>query len=331
MIIDTHVHLAGTGSSSGCRLSSRLRRGPAFWYIRFLSRQMLVPVTDESIREHLLAVLSASKLVDRAVFLALDMPHDAGGQARPEWSHLFVPNDYCAAIAERETKVLFGASVHPARPDALDELDRVAEMGAVLVKWLPSSQAIDPADPAHKPFYAKLAELKLPLLCHVGPEHAIPPAGVTRAQRRTVLAWNDPAVLHQPLEAGVTVIAAHCALPIYPWEPSRYEVLRDLMERFPNCRADISALFLPMQRRLKLVKRVLDELDQERLLLGSDYPLPVSCRMPRGLKPADPAERRAARAEKNTLDRNVRMARAMGFKECVLHNASRVLRLSWPA
>ena len=32
--------------------------------------------------------------------------------------------------------------------------------GAVLLKWLPSIQGFDPADPALTPFYRRLAELR---------------------------------------------------------------------------------------------------------------------------------------------------------------------------
>ena len=39
-----------------------------------------------------------------------------------------------------------GASVNPTRKDALDELERVAALGAVLNKVLPNAMVFDPAD-----------------------------------------------------------------------------------------------------------------------------------------------------------------------------------------
>ena len=41
----------------------------------------------------------------------------------------------------------FDASVNPYRRDALERLDGAVASGAVLLKWLPSIQEIDPADP----------------------------------------------------------------------------------------------------------------------------------------------------------------------------------------
>ncbi|THB63059.1 MAG: hypothetical protein D6E12_17770 [Desulfovibrio sp.] len=328
MIIDIHVHLAGTGSASSCFLSRRLRRTATFWYLRYMAKHLTRPLSDESMRALLVGAIKESKLVDKAVLLPLDMVHDEQGQARPERTHLFVPNDYCAAIARDEDKVLFGASVHPNRPDALEELERVASLGAVLVKWIPSSLAVDPANTRYIPYYRKLAELGLPLLCHAGPEHAIPPGADTRAQRRTAKTFDHPQGLHLPLEQGTTVIAAHCSLPIYPWERDDTDAFFQLMLRHDNCFADISALFLPSPYRLRRVRRVLDELPHERLVLGSDYPLPVSTRMIRGRAPADPQSLGLAKKASNNLDRTVLMARAMGFSESVLSNAARVLRLN---
>jgi predicted TIM-barrel fold metal-dependent hydrolase len=44
---------------------------------------------------------------------------------------------------------LFGASVHPHRHDALEALEWCAQQGAVLIKWLPNYQGIDPAARRH--------------------------------------------------------------------------------------------------------------------------------------------------------------------------------------
>ena len=85
---------------------------------------------------------------------------------------------------------------------AFDPLVAFAADGAVLLKWLPSVQGIDPADPRHRPFYRRLAELRLPLLSHTGAEESFTGADNALA---------DPERLRLPLEEGVTVIAAHCA------------------------------------------------------------------------------------------------------------------------
>jgi uncharacterized protein len=110
-------------------------------------------------------------------------------------------------------RLLFGASVHPNRPDAIDELNALMDgklgVRPVLLKWIPSSQGIDPKAVRYDRFYSRLAHWKLPLLCHTGTENSIKPAGGLEDHRD----YDDPLRLVTPLEQKVTVIAAHGATP----------------------------------------------------------------------------------------------------------------------
>jgi len=94
-----------------------------------------------------------------------------------------------------------GISIHPARSDAREELDRCLEGGAVLLKCLPNCQNIDWSDRRYTGFLERMAEAGLPLLAHTGGEHTLPVVDARLA---------DPRVLVRPLEIGVTCIAAHC-------------------------------------------------------------------------------------------------------------------------
>src|SRR5438874_13119055 len=91
-----------------------------------------------------------------------------------EKTHLYVTNDYVIELAKRHRKMLFGASVHPYRKDAIAELERCVKAGAVLLKWLPIVQNFDPSDARCIPFYEALAHYKLPLLSHTGGEKSLP-------------------------------------------------------------------------------------------------------------------------------------------------------------
>jgi predicted TIM-barrel fold metal-dependent hydrolase len=324
-VIDVHVHIAGTGSHSACFVSEKLKNSPSYFLMLTMTGQLFKEVNDETIRKHLLDVLKESNHVDRAVFLALDRVHDRHGNPDPEQTHLYTPNDYVADLASREEKVLFGASVHPDRKDALDELDRVVEQGAVLLKWIPSSQNINPRRKRYNAFYRKLAELKLPLLCHVGAEHAVPAPEPEEHYRK----FDQPDRLVPALEAGVKVIAAHCCTPVFSWDPNYFDDFIALMHRSDEEQwglyADVSALVGPFPYRAGLLKRVVTELPHERLILGSDYPIPVSPLWPGAADEMDFSEWVDAIITKNPLDRNVKMIRALGFKEQVLTNADRVL------
>jgi mannonate dehydratase len=79
--------------------------------------------------------LRTARHVRRAVLLALDRAHDAQGNPTDHMQGYTVPDaDVRAWCEEAPDLFLYGASVHPHRPGALDALERAAAQGAVLVK-----------------------------------------------------------------------------------------------------------------------------------------------------------------------------------------------------
>ena len=95
--------------------------------------------------------------------------------------------------------------------------------GAVLCKWIPSSQQIDVTNEKCFPVYDYLAEHNLPLLVHSGPEYSIP------TSNESFIEFNNPKYLRPALDRGVTVIIAHCALPYFGALDTKYQ---DDMEEF---------------------------------------------------------------------------------------------------
>jgi len=162
-------------------------------------------------------------------------------------SHLVTPNDYIIQIAKANKGVLFGASVHPYRrkEELLAETQRCLDQGAVLFKWIPSSQQIDPKDDRCIPFYEILARENVPLLCHTGSELAVPTSNSSSHK------FNDPRRLKKALDLGVKVIAAHCATPylgaILPDDKGYFHELMAMLKDSPkkgwNLYADISAFY----------------------------------------------------------------------------------------
>ena len=181
--------------------------------------------------------------------------------------------------ARHPQRFVWAASIHPYDPAALDRLDAAAARGARAVKWLPTAQGIDPASARCDRFYARLADLRLPLITHAGDERAV---------RGFDEALGNPLRLRRPLDAGVRVVVAHCASLGTGRDLDRggdemlsnFELFARLMDdpRYArNIAGDISAV--TQGNRVDVLATLLARRDwHARLLNGSDYPLPACCR-----------------------------------------------------
>jgi predicted TIM-barrel fold metal-dependent hydrolase len=333
-VIDAHIHCgAKDDQPSGCYWSGEFESTIAFLAFRLVTSSLFRKPTLEYIQKHLLKVVNKAKKVDKCVFLALDQVYDEAGKAYDQHgsdkkTHLHVPNSYLALLANENSRVLFGASVHPYRPDWENELRFCVQNKAVLCKWIPSSQQIDLTHPKCLPFFEKLVEYRLPLLCHVGPEGAIPPFDKASQE------LNSPRLLRNALDAGVIVIAAHAALPLLPppFESEKpYEELVSLFKEAPSSwqlYADVSAINLGP--RGAYVDRLKLDIPPDRLIFGSDYPIPI----------LDISQRPHLTIGNwlkhffqtifisNALDKNYALIENMDFDKRIFTNALNILRLS---
>lgn len=306
--IDMHVHLVGNGRrGSGCWL----RLGGTWWQ-KPLAAYMLGHIGlrgadlqgddfDERYCEHLLRGVRESSL-DAIVLLAQDEVYDANGTRRPELGTFYVPNDYLLRLAAQHSEFLPAVSIHPARPDAFEELDRCLAAGAVMLKLLPNCQNVDCNDPRYRRFWERMAEARLPLLAHTGGEHTVQ---VVNA------AYADPRVLTQPLECGVTVIAAHAATKSGIGDPEYFQVWAGMLEKYPNLYGDTSAWNVPLRGRW--AGRSTRGLIAERLLHGSDFPVPVNGLWARLRGFISQADWRRCGAIRNVFERDYQLKIAMGF------------------
>lgn len=283
---DVHCHLLGNGDAgSGCRIHPAMHQ---WWHpIESLRRRVImdgacvapeVPSVDRAYLQRLQALTADFPDGARWLLYAFDEAHTEQGLAEPDWTTFHVPDRYAREVAERTPqRFAWVASIHPYREDALARLDAAIAGGAVALKWLPSSMNIDLRDARLRPFYARLAAARLPLIVHCGEEKAVPGAG------REDL--GNPLLLRAPLAQGVRVIAAHCAslgdaLDLDMTRPRlvpAFSLFARLMDE-PAWEAlllgDVSALF-QFNRRPEVWRTVLARQDWHgRLLHGSDYPLP---------------------------------------------------------
>jgi uncharacterized protein len=283
-------------------------------------------------------MLCDSEETDGIVLLALDaLFARKTGLLDEEKTDLWASNRYLAkkvkalngrlvADGKGGKKFYLGASVSPNRKDWREELDFADTAGAVLVKLIPSAQHISLADRRHKEFYKTLAAKGMPLLCHVGPEYSFP-EGIRNKR------LDNFRHLANPLDCGVTVIAAHCASPVFPVIDKN--VMRDFFRFMESTNtggtvrlwADTSALSL--STRLPLIPEILDTFPPQWLVHGTDFPIPIGgwLHLPFVTEDATPKEYVGIVKTKNPFDRDVRIKRAHGFDDAILENAEKVLRM----
>ncbi len=314
--IDSHVHVGVLGDDPAFEkygaISPRMRRQAVYRILMLYSRVDPKRASDQLFRDAVLEAIAGSGL-DHVVCLAIDPVYDPAGNRREDLSNMWVDNDY---ILERlapaaDGKVLLGASVHPYDPQFEARVARYATAGAVLLKWLPSAQQIDLADPRVGDALEFLATAgrggrPLPLLLHVGPEYSIMTTD-PRTQSYDFLSWSSwdkvgnlfrgrtrwhtpdieaiDANLRRGLDAGACVIFAHCGLPYFATrflgflEHSDFEAVKGYLERYPGrdgsrgkCLADVSSCVTPFRRSFF---PDIQKLPAGSLLAGSDFPVPV--------------------------------------------------------
>ena len=308
MRIDGHVHFVGDGSNeSGCwlRSSTLLDRivepiVKAQAGISKSSRQLGV---DQAYEERLIGLIDDS-LLDAVLLLAMDYPYDEDGNCLKKKAKFYVPNDHVLGLAKKKAQIIPACSIHPARKNAIQELERCVEQGAKVLKLLPNCHNVDCSDTRYRIFWERLAKLNMPFLAHTGGEFSVP---VLNAK------FADPRILRLPLECGVKVIAAHGAGKSGLWDPDYTADLLRMMDEFANLFTDNSALASP--NRWRTIPALLDPKIQSRVIHGSDFPIPSGGLGPWMGKLLSGANYSKSRKIKNPLDRDVFIKKAIGFKE----------------
>ena len=303
--IDMHVHVVGNGTGgTGCWLRVSGWHWPmAALMLRDvgLARGALQGDLEGLYITRLLEQLGSSSL-GAAVILAHDLVYDEQGRPMREAGSFYVPNDYVLELAKKHPQLLPAVSIHPARPDALDELERCLAAGAVMMKCLPNCHNINCNDRRFTRFWERMAEAKLPLLAHTGGEHTVPV--VCRE-------YADPRILALPLECGINVIAAHCATKSGLLDPEYFHIFAGMTRRFANLYGDTSAFNVPIRGRH--TSECLREPLASRMIHGSDYPVPVHGHWAWLRHSIDWKTFRRWEGQKNILERDYQLKVAMGF------------------
>jgi predicted TIM-barrel fold metal-dependent hydrolase len=284
-LVDHHVHIAGLGVGG---TNAFVNRKMQTWRHPFHRLKLKVYMSSAGVADEdkadSQAVARLASLVrnikghGKHRLLAFDKNYRSDGSVNLEKTEFYVPNEYVFELAERYPELFVpNISVNPYRPDALAELEKWARRGARVVKWLPNAMGIDPSDPKCDSFYEKMKELDLILLSHGGEEKAV------EAEEDQKL--GNPLLLRPALDHGVKVIVAHCAgLGSNEDLDDKNRKVVDNFELFLRLMdekryqglvfGEISAM-TQFNRAGKLRTMLAREDLHERLVNGSDYPLPA--------------------------------------------------------
>ncbi len=325
--------------NAGCDayLSDRLYNNAGMalvkWYLGL--NRLSAGEADQRLEHLLLQHILASQFLDRVVVLAFDQIHtNAGKPIGPRrrgerlGSDLYVSNTYVRQLWLRyPQKLLFGASLHPYRRQdnltAIDMLDEVAAAGAVLIKWLPPTHNIDPADPRTIDFLRHAAHIGMPLLIHMGAEATL---GNLYPRFGDPVGWLNTFRRLRRDNAMPTVIVAHAATPLFwPITPGHTfsTLIRALVGEFADAPlySDIAALG-QISKAHWLKKLLAMPCIQGKLVYGSDFPIPP---MPTAFPLRLARHCRRIRAMRSWIDRDIAVKVALGIGEEVFQRAATLL------
>lgn len=284
---DCHAHLVGTGdSASGIWINPQMHSPLS--PLQFAQRLFFLNAgcvhraegrVDESYVERLHNLVDGLAPGVKLMLLAFDHTYAESGERDLPGTAFHTPNAYAAAVAAKHPRYFeWIASIHPYRPDCVEALEDAVRKGARAIKWLPPAMGIDPGSARCDRFYAAAARLDVPLLTHAGQERAV--HGAARPE------FGNPLRLRRALDHGLRVIVAHCATmgedrdidrgPEGPPVPS-FDLFARMMDEpryVGRLFGDLSAV-TQINRAGPALHRLLQRTDwHDRLLNGSDYPLP---------------------------------------------------------
>jgi predicted TIM-barrel fold metal-dependent hydrolase len=266
-ILDVHSHLACL-NFPGCYIRPEFKNTFKFkMYMKasgLESSDLERTSADELMLNAYLKRINESELYGGAIVYALDGFYDQNGDLDRAKTDVMIPNDYISEVTSKARNLYFGASINPNKKNAIEELDRVYNQGAKLVKWIPCTMGIDLKNPTPQveDFLDRMKELNLPLVTHVGGE--------------STFSWADeklcdPRSIETVLKKGISVIAAHGAISGKFDQKPGYTYLLELVQKYPNLYVDNSAgLFV---NRFGFYKDVFLTNFHGRTLQGTDYPL----------------------------------------------------------
>ncbi|MBN2768533.1 MAG: amidohydrolase [Campylobacterales bacterium] len=274
--VDIHMHLLSSKVSFN-RFYDRAA-------LRIFGKKMGMNYKELACNPHkaysdsLIQNIHTSKHLSKSVLFGVDARVDEEGNELHRDQTVCASNDDVLKIYQAHPDIIIPFfSINPMRPDALDEIDKYHALGFKGAKFLQNYWGVNTKEKRYRAYFEKLKEKNIPLIIHIGSESSV----------HSFKHCESIEMLEQPLEVGVNVIAAHMALSYSALKPYKtfssrpkyfsqeYFQLIDMLQVHNNLYADISALLTPV--RAKVLPHLSRQYEiHEKLLFGTDYPVPFS-------------------------------------------------------
>jgi len=270
-LIDCHMHMVASPHSILSRKHGNIIKTSIFSNIShtilslYHGLDLRSKDLDYQYPQYVNQLIDESQYVKKGIIFGLDGVYDDAGYLDVPATSFMITNDFVKEVIRPFKNLKYGASISLSRRDAMEVLDKAKSDKAALIKVLPNVQGFDPADKKYSAFYKKMADYKIPLLIHSGYEFALP------SIRQS---YGHPNGFRLALDSGVTVIAAHgCATGLMSVELFK-GVVREYVKKYKNFYLDISAVTIPTRSGIVSFLRENEDV-RERLVFGTDFPLPV--------------------------------------------------------
>ncbi len=161
-------------------------------------------------------------------------------------------NDFAAELNKNPRFAAFG-SVHPDAHDAIDELERIKDMGLLGVKFHPEYQKFYVDDDKMRPIYKKISQLELITVFHAGADYGfLPPYHCLPMHMENALEMLD-----------TNVIAAH-------WGGVMMQ--EEVYKRLCGLPVYFDTSFSYGTTCLQMLKKIVQKHGTDKLLFGTDSP-----------------------------------------------------------
>jgi len=227
--------------------------------------------------------IKISKHITKSVLLPVDAKIDTNGLEIDKDKTVCSSNDdvFCEYQKYPEQIIPF-FSINPNRCDALNLIDKYANLGFKGAKFLQNYWDININDKKYIPYFEKIKSYNLPIIIHTGSEYSI----------KSNKQFEQIEVANLAIEIGCTVVLAHFGVNVLMENKTKY--LRnnfsfnsqkfgedyfktlDYLEKYPNVYADLAAIIALF--RAKIVADLAHNRKHihHKLLFATDFPVPFS-------------------------------------------------------